>query len=302
MRRYKKTAALLLGFILLCAAAGFGCSGAKNAFTLEDLENANTADAIFKIHTSVRKVSHYYDIEFPGVDRGDHTQTTVYLKEGDTVCLYTAFSTGAAYAIEGRNVYSKSPDGACEVIAFFDDGFFDTYYLPYVTQWITYAPTEGKEIISASVSGGIRKLTTSNRASDEEDFAMLGIPDGTMESHYELDAKSGLLLSEVNYLITDDGDRRMLSQTEVQYDVDGAFLAPDYVNACKDMTETRTLHFVREPNTPEEKIFTFTLPRGVALYPYTMEAYEYFADAACTLAYEWNAETYPDEGTVYMKN
>jgi hypothetical protein len=67
------------------------------------------------------------------------------------------------------------------------------------------------------------------------------------------------------------------------------------------MRETRTVNYIRDPGTPEEKVFTFTIPKNAALRPGTMEEYAYFEDADCTVPYEEKEGEYPDEITVYMK-
>jgi hypothetical protein len=303
MGKITKTTAGLLCLILLCLMAGCGGPAQKDAadsFTLEDLARCNTYDVVFGEYSSVRTESKYYDFELPAGGRGDFTQTAFFIKGSGGVSTYTDFSFGFAYAVEGRNVYHND-DGKYSVLAFFDDGFYEEAYLPVITKWIAYAPTEGEEVISCSVEGGIRKLVTNARASAEEDFATWGIPDGTIETHYELDAKSGLLLRDISYLITDDGSRRVMGEGELHYGKDDNFQPPEYVLCCRDKAETRTVRFVRDPNTPQEKAFTFTLPKGIDLSPATVKEYEYFTDTECTALYEWDAGDYPDELTLYMK-
>jgi hypothetical protein len=274
-----------------------GCGSAD--FTLEDLERLNSYDAIFGKYSSMRTLSTFYDFELPGMDRGDFTQDSVYVQRADEVSVYTEFGFGYAYAIEGRNHY-VSDNGVYSITAFLDDEYFDTYYLPYVTLYFAYAPTEGEEVVSVSVSKGVRTVTTNVRASAAEDFAMLGIPDGIIESVYELDAKSGLLMREINYLIPDDGERRLMSDTVVEYGKHDNFTVPEYVRACTDMSVTRTVHFIRFAGTVQEKVYTFTLPKNIAVYPATMEYYYYFTDAELTVPYDWPSGDFPDEQTLYM--
>jgi hypothetical protein len=68
------------------------------------------------------------------------------------------------------------------------------------------------------------------------------------------------------------------------------------------MTETRTVNFVRDSLTPEERVFTFTIPKNASVFPVTMEPYEYFTDAEGTVSYMGTfSDGISDELTFYMK-
>jgi hypothetical protein len=129
----------------------------------------------------------------------------------------------------------------------------------------------------------------------------MGIPNGTAEFVYGLDAKSGLLQNIEGNIFTNPSLSMPYMRCEVTFGKDNNFQPPDYVTRCKDMTETRTVRYVREPGTPNEKTFTFTLPKSADLYPAVIETYAYFEDAACTVPYEAKSGDYPDELTIYMK-
>jgi len=135
-----------------------------------------------------------------------------------------------------------------------------------------------------------------------EDFELWGIPDGVIECTYELDAESGIYLIQTNYLTPDEtGERRLLSVTEMHYGNAEDFTVPEYVQKSRDMSETRTVTFIRDPNTTEEKAFTFTVPKNAALFPEPMGDFSYFLDAEGTVAYERTPGEYPDALTLYMK-
>ena len=294
----------ILCLALICLTAGCGGSAPKNvqdSFTLEDLERRNNIDAVFGKYQSIRVEAIFYDFDLSDRNDGDFTQSSVFVKGNYGVSVYTEFSFGEMYAVENRNVYHKYADGTYGLAAFFDDGLYEEYYLPIITQWIAYTPTDGEEIISVSAESSIRKVVTNARASAAEGFDDWGIPDGIVESNYELDEKSGLLLREADYLITDDGSRRILSETQIHYGKDDSYNSPEYVALCKDMTEARTVRFVRLANTADEKVFTFTVPKGIILRPAAMEEYEYYEDAECTILYDLNTDDYLDGLTLYMK-
>jgi len=303
MKKSKKIVAGVLCLILLCAAAGCGGPASKDvadSFTLEDLERCNAFDVVFEDYGSARIESKFYDFDLPGGDRGDFTQTSVFVKGDSGVSMYTDFSFGFAYAVEGRNVYQRDENGSYSVLAFFDDGYYEEAYLPTVSKWILYVPTEGEELISSSVTGGVRNLVTNTLTSDVDDYTMWGI-EGIVDTNYELDAESGLLLKVTDYLTGDDGNRRLLAEAEIRYGQDDGFTPPEYVTLCKDTTETRTVHFVRDPGTAEEKTFTFTLPKKAALHPAAMEEFELYKDPEFTVLLEEMTGEFPDEATLYMK-
>jgi hypothetical protein len=281
----------------LCLAAGCG-SDAVASFTLKDLERWNAFELVFAEYNSVRARATFYDFGPPG----DFTQTAVFVKGTAGITTYVEFSFEEKYTVEGRNVYVENADGTYGITAFFDDGLFEEYYLPLITKWIAYTPTNGEKVISSSIDGDIRKLVTHARASAMEDFDGLGIPDGTVESNYEMDAISGLLLRAIDYLIPDDGNRRLLSETEIQYGNDDAFTPPRYVTLCKDMTRTRTVHYIRSQGKRDEKTFSFTIPKKAALYPATMEALELYEDKEFTVPFAEVTNDFPDEMTLYMRN
>jgi hypothetical protein len=66
------------------------------------------------------------------------------------------------------------------------------------------------------------------------------------------------------------------------------------------MSATRTVTFIRDPNTPDEKTFTYTIPKQAFIYLNTLEEYRQYADAAFTVPYEPEGEM-PDEVTVYIR-
>jgi hypothetical protein len=108
-------------------------------------------------------------------------------------------------------------------------------------------------------------------------------------------------MRETNYLTPDGGERRLLSESEIVYGEHDDFEQPEYVLMSKDMSETRTMFFVRDPAAPQEKIFTFIVPKAATVYPATTEAFEYFWDAEFTVPYVWESGGYPDEMTLFMQ-
>jgi len=299
--KIKITAIMLICFVLFIPAVGCGSTTAEDSFTLADLKRLNSHEAVFGTYSSIRTVSTFYDFEAPGMDRGDFTQYAFFVRGENGINVFVGFSFGYAYAIVDGNVFLQDEDGDFGIIAFFDDGYFETYYLPIATDSPVYQPTEGEEIVSVTVENGIRRVITHVRASNAEDFDMWGLPDGIIESIYELDTESGLLIRETNYLTPDGGERRLLAESEVVYGEHDDFELPEYVVMSMDMSATRTMFFVQDVGTADERIFTFVLPKAATAYPATMEEFEYFWDAEFTVPYVWEPGGYPDEMTLYMQ-
>jgi hypothetical protein len=238
----KKIAAGLLYFILLCITAGCGDSASEDGFTLEDMANANTTDAIFKTYKSVRSESKFYNLNLPDGEKGDFTQTAVYVKQNDAVTAYVRSIYGDEYSIEQgvqAQVYYKETDGTYGVYAFFDDGYFDEVFLPGITTQILFStdPELGEKLVSQTVEGGIRKLTTRMDSSNIPGAEEMGIPKGTVEFVYGLDAKSGLLQNIEGNIFTNPNLSMPYIQCEVTLGKDDNFQPPEYVVRCKDMTK-----------------------------------------------------------------
>ena len=304
MKLYKLIAVTLVLILMIYLTAGCGGSppeAAKENYTLEDLIRSNSYDVIFSQYSAVFTESAFYDFNVNGVVFDLH-QSSAHVKGENGMNLYVEFDDGTIYAIADGNVYRHLVTGEYGIVAFFDDGYFETYYKPYVTEWIAFMVMDNEEIISVSVERGIRTVVTHIRTSDLGDFDMWGLPDGIIECIFEVDAESGIYLRSFNYLLPDDaGERRLLSVTEMHYGNAEDFIIPEYIIKSRDMSETRTVTFIRDPNTPDEKTFTFTVPRTAALFPEPMGDFLYFLDAEGLIPYERTPGEYPIELTLYMK-
>ena len=293
---------LLLGLIILTAT---GCGESppeitEEIFTLEDLVRSNSYEVIFSQYSAVFTSSAYYGFVIAG-EPIDLRQSSAHVKGENGMSLFVEFDDGNVYAIADGNVYRLLVTGEYGVVAFFDDGYFETYYQPYVTEWLAFMIVENEEIVSVSVEDGIRTVVTHVRVSDLGDFDMWGLPGGIIECIFEVDAQSGIYLRSSNYLMPDDaGERRLLSTTEMRYGNAEDFAIPEYILKSRDMTETRTVTFIRDPNTSEENVFIFTIPKNVELFPEPMDYFSYFLDAEGLIPYERTPGEHPDELTLYM--
>jgi len=304
MKIYKTIAVTLVLVLMICLTAGCGGSPPEmtdEGFTLEDLLRGNSYEVVFAKYSAVFASSIYYGFELDG-EVIDLRQSSAHVKGEHGMNLYVEFDDGNIYAIVDGNVYRHLVTGEYGVVAFFDDGYFEAYYQPYVTEWLAFMIVENEEIVSVSVEGGIRTVVTHVRTSDMADFEFWGLPHGIIECIYELDAESGIYLRQSNYLTPDDtGERRLLSTTEMRYGNAEDFTIPEYVQKSRDMSETRTVTFICDTNTAEEKAFTFTVPKNAALFPEPMYDFLNFLDAEGTIPYERTPGEYPDELTIYMK-
>ena len=259
------------------------------SYMLEDLERSHTVDAILEDYPSVRTELLFYDFG----SLGDYSITSVFLKNR----TYLDFSYENAYWVENEGVYFKKADGSYGMFAFLGDGCFEAYYMPYIDgEEQLYRRTDTEEIFSVSEENGVRKIVTLTDSADDIYLTNWGF-DGILETIYETDAESGLMLRVTVYLLN-GGERRLLFEENFIYGEDDGFM-PEFVTLCKDMTDTRTVRFI----TPEQEIFTFAVPKGAYIIPATIEAYEYYLDEMFTVPYdeEETQDDAPDELTIYMK-
>jgi len=302
--KFNKAIAVTLLVVLMIYSIS-GCGGTPEvtdeSFTLEGLLRDNSYEVVFAKYSAVFSESAYYDFEMDG-EVIDLLQNSAHVKGENGIDLYTEFDNGYAYAIvDGNNVYRHLITGEYGIVAFFDDGYFEFAYQPYVTEWLAFMIVENEEIVSVSVEDGVRTVVTHVRTSEMDDFEMWGISHGIIESIFELDAESGIYLGQSSYLTPDDtGARRLMSVTEMRYGNAEDFATPEYILKSRDMSETRTVTFIRDPNTPEERVFIFTIPKNAALFPEPMDYFSYFLDAEGLIPYESTPGEYPAELTIYM--
>jgi hypothetical protein len=202
-------------------------------FTLEDIEIFNTADAIFKTYNSVRSETVFYDyvLDSEKGERGDFTQTSVYVKDGGGVRAHTAFSDGYSYTIEKNWLCYMEDNGEYGINALFDDGYFEAYFEPFITKWLFFSPDESDEFVGQTTQDGVTTVIYRERAEDMPDAEMFGLTEGEIiETTYKLDAASGLLQSSESVIFSKDnpGSPRLQGRRDVIYGEDDDYL-PEYV-------------------------------------------------------------------------
>ena len=279
-------AVILFGVIIIAA----GCAGSVS-IPREELDGRNMIDVIFAEHSSARVVSHYY-----GLEGEEFSQTTVYMKKDGVVSLHTSFSFGAGYTVEPGEVYFYEEDGSYGKYAFFDDGYFETYYLPYITNRLLYVPIEGNTFVSDSVKGNIRTLVYNADIANVEFTWLYGIYSGVLETTYEYDAKTGFQLSE-SYIAITDGESRLLSERIMTYGQDDDLPEPEYLTRTKNTSDARTVRFIMQ----DGRTFTHIVSKEARIIPLSLEYYEYFEDPECTVMYSRPDGEYPAETVIYVK-
>ena len=162
--------------------------------TMEDLENANTYEAVFAEgrYAYARMMSVYYGNS--GIVWGDFTQETIIAPNEGGVSVIT-------------------------VIDYVDDVFTDEYIYPETPEWVAFSPTYGEEIVSVTSVSGLLRVATRVRALNNDDFEYWGISDGYIEAAYYLDKESKLILRAEHYLSLDNGERRLISELVIQYGI-----------------------------------------------------------------------------------
>jgi len=178
MKKLRIAAVLLICLSLVCLAAGCGKTNEpEDNFTLEEIERCNTADAIFKTCNSVRSETVFYNIILDSEkgERGDYTQTSVYVKDGGGVRAHTAFSDGYSFTIEKNWLCYSGGDGEYGINALFDDGYFEAYFEPYISKWLIFSPDEGGKFVSQTTKDGITTVIYRAHAEDMPDAEIQGL-------------------------------------------------------------------------------------------------------------------------------
>lgn len=298
--RFLKMAGFLcLALIFLLA----GCQPAKTAaapeeFTFETFAQVNALSNVLGKYKSARVESTYYE---PSSNNGEWTSyqyKDIFVNGDKGIARYSIWESGKETAVFKDSAYNKYPDGTFGVVGFVGGDYYEEYYLPNVAGLI-YVPYEGEKLLSNTVENGVRKLVI--QANTEGSYGeYIGLPQGSIETIYELDLTSGLVLRASESIMI-DGKKQLLAEGRILYGEDDAF-EPEYVRLCRDMSETRTVHLVQNAGTPEEKTYTFTLPKKVKFIPEAFSEFEMYTDPAYTVPHEGSpAGEYPDETTLYIK-
>ena len=297
MRKVIKLFALTVLLCMGVVAAGCAKPTAEN-IPREELDGRNVIDAVFATYDSARVETNFY-----GMNGEDASQSTVYVKRNGALTVSTYFSTESGYTygytVEPDAVYFYYDDESYGKYVFFGDGYFEEYYLPYITDTILPTPMfiESNVLVSDSEKDNVRTLVYHADVADVEYAQELyGYQSGVLESSYIYDAKTGLLLAE-RYTVNEDGATTLICERALTYGQDDALAEPDYVAWTKDVSEARTLRIIMW----DGREFTHVLGKDAGIVPLTMEEYEYFADPTFTVPYSGPSEDSPEETVIYIK-
>ena len=275
-----------------------GCNTLESTpeFEVHELDGRNTIDEIFAEYSSVRTVSNYY-----GMNGEDFTQTMVHVKRDNGISAHVEFDfpdSNSGYTIESDGIYYYQDDGTYGKYAFFNDGYFETYYLNSITKRVVHTPIEAETLISDTVEGNVRTLVYNSNVSDNSEMcAPYEVYDGIMETIYEYDANTGFLIGKKYYLTPDGGETKLASDRTLTYGQHDDFPEPEYTVRAKDTSDTRIVRFVMQ----DGEVFTHTIPRDSILMLLSMEEHGYFEDPEFTIPYQTPEDGYPDETTVYVQ-
>ena len=279
---------LVLVFILAISACG------KVEITLQEITDANQADALLKNHASV-----YIRDEMGGENFGEVYLTKDfvfnYIPGGESDWMEFITDDAGYYYVGDDCVYYVyiTPDGVGD--------FASARAERSASSSFTIDP-ELNIIESVSKKDGrITVKTVLNQdaiAAEQEEF---GVTSSTSE--YVVDAKTHEMISVTSDFTYDDGSVFHVV-TEVTYDAD----APELVKtilAYENQTENlRNVTIVSNPGTEKEESERIQTPKGLIIGlefdDSFADAVEFYTDAACTQSYDPYANTDSDL-TIYVK-
>jgi hypothetical protein len=278
----------VLVFILALSACG------KVEITLQEITDANQAEALLKNHASV-----YIRDEMDGENFGEVYLTKDY-------------------------VFNYIPGGESDWMEFITDdaGYYyvgdDCVYYVYITPDGVgdFASARAERSASASFTidpelniiesvskkdGRITVKTVLNQdaiAAEQEEF---GVTSSTSE--YVVDAKTHEMISVTSDFTYDDGSVFHVV-TEVTYDADAPETVKTILGYDNQTENLRNVTIVSNPGTGRETSQSIQAPKGLIIgLQYDDEladAVEFYTDAACTEAYDPYADIDSDL-TVYVK-
>ncbi|MCL1801050.1 MAG: hypothetical protein FWG25_06785 [Promicromonosporaceae bacterium] len=272
--------------------------------TLEEMVASNTAEAVFAVYDSVRLETDFMRQEM-GVLDGHETQVIVNGPNGIT--LLSSLDNGWQLYVENGNVYRYHPDESPMISAFFDDGAFDDYYGQFMGEYLTIYILPTEVIIGEEIEGDIRTVTTVVPFRDSPDgpyFAETEFVDGTVTTFTQLDMSSNFVTKIVGYWHPDAeldmAEAISVGSSEIFYGQDDDWQVPAWVASARDMTNPRTVTFIKDADTDTPEVVSVTAGAAVRIVPEPFGEYAYFLDDAFTQ--EWNpwSEAPLGDATVYM--
>ena len=284
----------IISFILLlCMVLSISACG-KVEITLQEITDANQAEALLKNHASV-----YIRDEMDGENFGEVYLTKDfvfnYIPGGESDWMEFITDDAGYYYVGDDCVYYVhiTPDGVGD--------FASVRAERSASASFTIDP-ELNIIESVSKKDGrITVKTVLNQdaiAAEQEEF---GVTSSTSE--YVVDAKTHEMISVTSDFTYDDGSVFHVV-TEVTYDAD----APELVKtilAYENQTENlRNVTIVSNPGTEKEESKRIQTPKGLIIGlefdDELASAVEFYTDAACTQNYDPYADTDSDL-TIYVK-
>ena len=276
---------LLLGMIVSLSACGTG------TITMQKVYDANRLDTLLKNHESVN-VQHSLNGEVYG---------ETYLSEEYT---YDAAYGWAAFLTD--RAYYACADGSYErVLLLTPDGLADlaSYRAEYYTS-VVLSPETVQETIR-SVTKKDNRITVTSFLDQEKIKAFYTGEDGlnSCDCEYVLDAKTRELVSAKSVYGYGDG---MVYEgvSDVVYDTEMPEGVKAFLNYERQTENLRTVTVVSNPGTKNEIKTSIQTPKGVpvglsAAYD-TDDAFELYADAACTQPHTTSGD-YQSDATIYVK-
>ena len=286
----KKIISLILVLVFILAVSACG----KVEITMQEITDANQADALLKNHASV-----YIRDEMDGENFGEVYLTKDfvfnYIPGGESDWMEFITDDAGYYYVGDDCVYYVhiTPDGVGD--------FASVRAERSASASFTIDPEQNTIESVSKKDGRITVKTCLNQdaiAAEQEEF---GVTSSTSE--YVVDAKTHEMISVTNVFTYNDGSAFHVV-TEVTYDAD----APELVKtilAYENQTENlRNVTIVSNPGTDKEESKRIQTPKGLIIGldfdDSFADAVEFYTDAACTQSYDPYANTDSDL-TIYVK-
>ena len=279
---------LSVSLVLVGLLAGLTACGGGHGITMQQIYDAHLTPSMLANHESVSVVH-----EEDGEVFASQYLTRDYAYEDNEG--WSAFVTDHSFYYNQDGVYNRTvyigPDGPID-LAQYRAGLFDS---------VSLTPATMKEKIQSTTEAE-GKLTVVSEI-DRKTLEELG--DGQIEGRYEyvLDAATHEPILDRAHCVYDDGTV-IEGMTEYAYDMPVPEAVEGFLAVDGQTEDLRTVTFVFEPGTQQEKTLTVQAPKGVGvgLMSLTgeMDVYQIYDDAACTQVHVASGDNTIDV-TVYVK-
>ena len=260
---------------------------------LSQMEAANTLEAVLEKNGEIGIHTIYYD------NQGAETYSD-YVYLGENTFVYENSDGDVDIIQDGEGYGFSSESNLPYRYCFIDDASYEEFLKQNQSNYIS-SDFSGETLVSEEAEDGVVVVTTEVSGDQVKDsYASLLYQEGDgLRFIYTVDEATHILQSQECCEVSEDGTEFLLSSTTVDTEPDVYEASQDLMDQL-DNEDSRTVTFVIDPGTDQERTLEMSVGKGCAVTLVQPEGYTgLYTDEACTQEYEGG--DYTEDVTLYME-